>query len=159
MLRSAIRNLLNLDDPPERVALSFAIGVFLGFSPLVGLQTLLAAIVAFIWKFNKPAIFTGSCISNPWTMGPIIAAAWAVGRLLIGSPPIDLPGVSLSALGSADFWRQLAGQWRQLVPFAVGSMLMSVAGALISYPLMLFALRSYRRKYPRKISLQKESSA
>lgn len=41
---------MNLDDPPERVALSFAIGIFLGFSPLVGLQTLLAAIVAFIWK-------------------------------------------------------------------------------------------------------------
>lgn len=156
MLRSALRNLLNLDDPPEKVALAFAAGIFLGFSPLVGLQTLLAAVAAFIWKFNKLAIISGSYISNPWTMGPIIAAAWGIGRSIIGSPPIELPEVSLSALGDAGFWMQLGGQWRQLLPFAVGSMLMSVAGALISYPLVLFGLRSYRRKYPRKISLQEE---
>lgn len=159
MLRSAIRNLLNLDDPPEKVALAFAVGIFFGFSPLVGLQTLLAALVAFIWKFNKLAIISGSYISNPWTMGPIIAAAWGLGHSIVGGPPMELPEVSLAALAGMDFWRQLAGQWRQLLPFAVGSMILSTAGGLISYPLMLHLIRSYRRKYGRNISLSKEPAA
>jgi len=92
-------------------------------------------------------------------MGPIIAAAWGIGRSIVGGPPIELPEVTMAALGGAEFWRQLAGQWRQLLPFAVGSMILSTAGALISYPLMLVAIRSYRRKYRHQTSLSKETSA
>ena len=152
MLRSALRNLLNLDDPPERTALAFAIGTFIGFSPLLGLHTILAALVSVVWRLNKLAVLTGSFLSNPWTIAPIVGASWAIGRLIIGSPPVELPQASLSALLTAEFWSSIAAQWRQLLPFAVGSLILSTASAAISYPLMLYILRSYRRKYPRAAS-------
>ena len=44
MFRSTFRRLLALDDPPERTALAFAIGVFIAFSPFLGLHTILATV-------------------------------------------------------------------------------------------------------------------
>jgi hypothetical protein len=145
MLRSALRNLLNLNDPPERTALAFAIGTFIGFSPLLGLHTILAALVSVVWRLNKLAILTGSFLSNPWTIAPIVGASWAIGRLIIGSPPVELPQASMSALFTAEFWRLIAEQWRQLLPFAVGATILSIVSAAISYPLILYILRNYRR--------------
>src|SRR5215510_9120127 len=145
MIRSAIRNLLNLDDPPERTALAFAIGTFIGFSPLLGLHTILVAVVSVVWRLNKLAVLTGSFLSNPWTIAPIVGASWAIGRFIIGSPPVELPQASLSALFTAEFWSLIAAQWRQLLPFAIGSTILSIVSAAISYPLMLYILRNYRR--------------
>ena len=157
MLRSAFRNLLNLDDPPERTAFAFALGAFIGFSPLLGLHTILAAIISVIWRLNKLAIFTGSYINNPWTIAPIVAASWAIGRALIGAPPVELPQASLSAMMTFEFWRMIGGQWRQLLPFAAGAGVLSVISAAVSYPLMLYILRAYRRKYLRAAKLATET--
>ena len=145
MLRSSLRRLLNLDDPPERTALAFSIGAFIGLSPFLGLHLILVASVAVIWRLNKLAILTGCFLSNPWTIAPIVGASWALGRLIIGSPSVELPQASLSALFTAEFWSLIAAQWRQLLPFAVGSMILSIVSASISYPLMLYILRNYRR--------------
>jgi uncharacterized protein (DUF2062 family) len=71
--------------------------------------------------------------------------------LLIGSPPIELPQISVSAMTTAGFWQMLASQWRQLLPFAIGGMILSIGASLLAYPLMLFALRAYRRKFPKTI--------
>ncbi len=152
MFRKALRALLNLDEPPERTALAFAIGAFIGFSPLLGLQTILAAMVAVGLRLNKTAVLTGSLLNNPWTIAPIIGASWAIGSLLLGSPQVALPQVGLSALISAAFWRALGAQWRQLLPFVVGATVFAFAGAAVSYPLMLYSLRAYRRKYRSQIA-------
>lgn len=151
MLRSAFRNLLNLDEPPERTALAFAIGTFIAFSPLLGFHMILAGLLLLVGRMNRVALMAGVLIGNPWTLGPIIVASWAIGRLLIGSPPIELPQISASAMATAGFWQMLASQWRQLLPFAIGGMILSIAAALMAYPLMLFALRAYRRRFPKTI--------
>jgi hypothetical protein len=149
MFRRAFRYLLNLDDPPERTALAFSIGAFIGFSPLLGLHTILAAMVSVVWRLNKPALFTGAYINNPWTLAPIITASWAVGRLFVSAPEIELSSFHFSALLTAGFWRMIAAQWPQLLPFAIGATVLSIISALVSYPLMLYILRAYRRKYGR----------
>lgn len=147
MLRRAFRSLLNLDDPPERTALAFAIGTFIAFSPVLGLHTILAVLIAVVWRLNKVALFAGVYLSNPWTLAPIVAASWAIGKWFIASPPIELPDFTISAFVTVIFWEQIAAQWRQLLPFAVGATILSIVCSLVSYPLMLYVLRSYRRKY------------
>ena len=149
MLRSAFRNLLNLDEPPERTALAFAVGTFIAFSPLLGFHMILAGFLLVASRLNRVALMAGVFIGNPWTLGPIIVASWAIGRVIVGSPPIELPQVTVSAMATAGFWQMLASQWRQLLPFAVGGMILSVVSTLIAYPLMLFTLRAYRRKFPK----------
>ncbi|HKZ02967.1 MAG TPA: DUF2062 domain-containing protein [Pyrinomonadaceae bacterium] len=87
MLRATFRRLLSLDDPPERTALAFSVGVFIAFSPFLGLHTLLATLIAFLFRFNKVAIYSGTFINNPFlTLVPIIVASYAVGAFLLGRP-------------------------------------------------------------------------
>src|SRR5918992_6067465 len=100
MFRSAFRRLLAIDDPPERTALAFSIGVFIAFSPFLGLHTIMATALAFLFRFNKIAIYSGTFINNPFlTLVPIILASYGVGALLMGRP-LALPVESLELLKS-----------------------------------------------------------
>jgi uncharacterized protein (DUF2062 family) len=150
MFRAAFRRLLAIDDPPERTALAFSIGVFIAFSPFLGLHTILATLIAFIFRFNKIAIYTGTFLNNPpLTLVPIIIASYAVGALVMGRPwKIPPEGVELLKhphIFSADYYRQIFVQsWYLVEPFAVGGMILSVVCSVIAYPLTLRALRAYR---------------
>jgi len=150
MFRSSFRRLLAIDDPPERTALAFSIGIFIAFSPFLGLHTILATLLAFLFRFNKIAIYTGTFVNNPFlTLVPIIVASYAVGAFMMGRPlRIPPEGVELLThphIFSSDYYRQLFVQSRYLVePFAVGGMVLSVVCSVIAYPLTLRALRLYR---------------
>ena len=152
MFRASLRRLLAIDDPPERTALAFSIGIFIAFSPFLGLHTILATLLAFLFRFNKIAIYTGTFVNNPFlTLVPIIVASYAVGAFIMGRP-LRIPpgGVELLThphIFSTGYYRQLFVQSRYLVePFAVGGMVLSVVCSLIAYPLTLRALRIYRSR-------------
>ena len=150
MFRAAFRRLLAIDDPPERTALAFSIGVFIAFSPFLGLHTIVATLIAFIFRFNKVAIYTGTFLNNPpLTLVPIIIASYAVGALLMGRPMrIPDEGVELLKnphLLTGEYYRRLFVQSVDILePFALGGMILSVVCSLIAYPLTLRALRRVR---------------
>jgi uncharacterized protein len=153
MFRAAFRRLLAIDDPPERTALAFSIGVFIAFSPFLGLHTIMATVLAFLFRFNKIAIYTGTFINNPFlTLVPIIIASYAVGAFVMGSP-LSLPAGGLELLRdphllTGDYWRRLFEQTREvLLPFAIGGMILSVVCSLLAYPVTLRLLRA-RKKSP-----------
>lgn len=147
MFRAALRRLLAIDDPPERTALAFAIGVFIAFSPFLGLHTIMATLIAFLFRFNKIAIYSGTFINNPlFTLVPIIIASYAVGAFLLGLPlRIPAEGVDLlraPQLLTGDYYRRLFIQsWDIVKPFVVGGMVLSVVCSAIAYPLTLRLLR------------------
>jgi uncharacterized protein (DUF2062 family) len=152
MFRSTFRRLLAIDDPPERTALAFSIGVFIGFSPFLGLHTLAATLIAFLFRFNKIAIYTGTFINNPFlTLVPIIVASYAVGAFVLGRPlRIPPEGIELLRnphLLTGDYYRQLfVRSWNVIEPFAIGSMMLSVVCSLMAYPVTLWALRKHRNR-------------
>ena len=150
MFRAAFRRLLAIDDPPERTALAFSIGVFIAFSPFLGLHTVMATAIAFFFRFNKIAIYTGTFINNPiFTLVPIIIASYAVGAFILGRP-LSIPDEGLELLKnprifSGEYYQQLFVQsWSIVWPFTVGAMALSVVCSLLAYPLTLRALRAYR---------------
>src|SRR5918996_2203151 len=131
MFRKAFRRLLAIDDPPERTALAFSIGIFIAFSPFLGLHTITATLIAFAFRFNKIAIYTGTFINNPiFTLVPIIIASYAVGAFLLGRP-LSIPDEGLELLKnpqifSGDYYRLLFAQsWNIVWPFSVGAMALS----------------------------------
>jgi uncharacterized protein (DUF2062 family) len=150
MFRAAFRRLLAIDDPPERTALAFSIGVFIAFSPFLGLHTILATLIAFVFRFNKVAIYTGTFLNNPpLTLVPIILASYAVGAFFMGRPLwIPPEGIELLKnphLLTASYYRLIFVQsWYLVKPFALGGILLSVVCSLIAYPLTLRTLRAYR---------------
>ena len=152
MLRPTFRRLLALDDPPERTALAFSIGVFVAFSPFLGLHTILATLIAFAFRFNKIAIYTGTFVNNPFlTLAPIIVASYAVGAVLLGRP-LRIPPEGMELLRhprpfSGSYYHQIFSQsWQLVEPFAVGGMVLSVVCSLAAYPITLWALRAHRRR-------------
>lgn len=152
MFRAAFRRLLAIDDPPERTALAFSVGVFIAFSPLLGLHTLLATLIAFLFRFNKVAIYLGSYINNPLlTLVPIILGSYAIGAVLLGRP-LSMPpeGIELlknpHLLTGAYYTRVFAHSWYIVGPFAVGATVLSVVCSAATYPITLWALRKHRRR-------------
>jgi len=150
MFRAAFRRLLAIDDPPERTALAFSIGVFIAFSPFLGLHTILATLIAFLFRFNKIAIYTGTFVNNPiFTLVPIIIASYAVGAFVLGRP-LRIPDEGLELLKNphlftgAYYHKIFVESWNVVWPFAVGGMVLSVVCSLLAYPLTLRALRAYR---------------
>ena len=152
MLRSSFRRLLALDDPPERTALAFSVGVFIAFSPLLGLHTILATLLAFLFRFNKVAIYAGTFVNNPvLTLVPIIFLSYAVGAALTGRP-LALPAEGVELLRhphvlTAPYWRELwARFWDLALPFALGGAVLSVVCSLAAYPVTLKLLRANQRR-------------
>ena len=152
MFRSAFRRLLAADDPPERTALAFSVGIFIAFSPFLGLHTIMATAVAFLFRFNKIAIYTGTFVNNPFlTLVPIIIASYAVGALLTGRP-FRLPDEGLALLRephllTGSYWRSLGAHlWDVVVPFTVGGLVLSVVCSLAAYPVTLRLLRAHARR-------------
>src|ERR1044072_9032178 len=129
MFRAAFRRLLAIDHPPERTALAFSIGVFIAFSPFLGLHTIMATAIAFLFRFNKIAIYTGTFLNNPFfTLVPIIIASYAIGAFILGRP-LTIPEEGLELLKnphffSGDYYRRLFVEswWNVVWPFSVGAM-------------------------------------
>ena len=150
MFRATFRRLLTLDDPPERTALAFSIGVFIAFSPFLGLHTILATLVAFLFRFNKLAVYTGTFINNPFlTLVPIIIASYAIGAFILGRPlHISAAGLELLRhphLLTGAYYQQLFKEsWDIVWPFSIGGIVLSVVCSLIAYPVTSSLLRARR---------------
>ena len=151
MFRASFRRLLALDDPPERTALAFSIGVFIAFSPFLGLHTVLATLVAFLFRFNKIAIYTGTFINNPFlTLVPIIIVSYALGALVLGRP-LRIPDTGIALLThphplTREYYHQIFNEsWQIVLPFSIGGMILSVVCSTIAYPVTSYWLRARRR--------------
>lgn len=141
--------LFSLNDTPERIALAFAVGVFLAFSPFLGFHTFLGLFCTFAFGLNRIALFAGVFVNNPWTLVPIYAASAYLGGILLGFPTRpELPSFEWSALFSSSFWVQLASQWPVLKPVLLGSTILSFVTAACSYAI---ALRMIRRLRARRV--------
>jgi uncharacterized protein (DUF2062 family) len=151
MFRATFRRLLALDDPPERTALAFSIGVFIAFSPFLGFHTIVATLFAFLFRFNKIAVYSGTFINNPFlTLVPIIIASYAIGAFILGRPlRIPTAGIELLKnphLLTSNYYRQLFDEgWDIVWPFTIGGMVLSVVCSLIAYPVTSSLLRAHRR--------------
>jgi uncharacterized protein (DUF2062 family) len=119
--------------------LAFALGVFIAFSPAYGLHTAMVALCTWLFGLNFLALFTGALINNPWTIIPILGATYWTGALLLGrtdTPTFDWHDLSFS--GIYDQVLPYAG------PFVLGGLILSVLGALVSYPAAYYFVAKYR---------------
>lgn len=67
------------------VSLALALGLFIGFMPILG-QTIVAAALAIYFRVNLPVAVLGSWISNPFTFALIYFYAYKVGAWILQVP-------------------------------------------------------------------------
>jgi uncharacterized protein len=155
LIRRWLSALLHIQDTPERTAAAFALGVFFGFSPFLGLHTIMAVALAFLLNLNRVAVLLGVYSNLPWIIGAYYASTTMLGAALLRT---RLPEgfrdrlsdlFELSVL-QGGFWQELARLLMPLLwPFTVGSTLGAIVLALAAYPLALAFINS--RKHLREI--------
>lgn len=141
-VRRWLRFILHTDDTPSRAALAFAVGVFIAWTPVLGLHTLIGLGIAFLFGLNRVAVVAGTFVNNPWTIVPIYTSSAAIGSFLTGSEA-GVP--TLRGLTSWEGVGEFFGQVRPwVVPMTTGTVVLGAACALVSFPLVLYGIRWYR---------------
>ncbi len=150
-VRKFFARLLHVHDTPQRTALAFALGVFLGFSPFLGLHTILGLVLAFVLGLNRVAVIVGIYSDLPWIMPQWYALMTAMGAWLMGTgiPPgytIRLRNLFELSLFHGEFWKQLARLVEPLLwPDAVGSTVGAALLAGVAYWAALGFIEAQRR--------------
>ena len=151
LVRRWLDALLHIDDTPERTAAAFAVGVFWGFSPFLGLHTILGVAVAFILNLNRVAVLLGIYSNLPWIITAYYAFTTMVGAAITRTPiPEGFRGqlgvLMRQSIFHASFWTQLGELLKPLLwPYTVGSMIGAVVLAAVAYPVALAFVKSGRR--------------
>tara|TARA_R110002051_G_scaffold324635_1_gene422843 strand:+ start:32399 stop:33595 length:1197 start_codon:yes stop_codon:yes gene_type:complete len=120
-------NFLGSNDAPLKKSLSVALGVFIGLSPLWGLQTIIVLFLALVLKLNRTIAFAFSNISLPPFIPFIVYAGIKLGDFILGqnstTENIEIV-LSFEAL-------------KNIKAYIIGSIVLAIIGAL------LFGLLSY----------------
>ncbi len=131
--------LVRLRGRPEVLARGIACGVFAGLFPFFGSQTVLALLLAFIFRGNKILAAVGPWISNPFTSVPIYAFNFYIGKWLLNDrskTDIDF---------SIQSWQELMKLGSEIIlPLFVGCVSVGLVCAIASYFLGLWLIRRVR---------------
>ncbi len=134
-----LRQVLHLQESPQRTALAFALGVFIAFSPAYGLHTVMVVLCTWLFGLNFIALLTGALVNNPWTIIPILGATYWTGALLLGRT--DQPSFDWHDMSFSGIYHQVLPY---AAPFLLGGLVLSVLGALASYPAAYLFFQKHR---------------
>ena len=132
---------MKFDDPPHRLALAFSAGVFIAFSPWLGLHIVSAFALSWLFRLNKVVVVTASLVNNPWTIVPMYAFCLWLGIQITGGT-VAMPEIAWDRLGFRDLFSVLKPF---LWPFIAGTIVTGTVMAVISYFLFAWAVTRYRR--------------
>ena len=152
--------ILHVDDTPHQVALGAAFGIFVAWTPTIGVQTLLAIALATLFRANKAITVPIIWVSNPATAIPMFWFNWKVGSWLMGGsagekffPVVQLgksSGAGHGILSGLDpeYWVALSERLMSLGgKLWVGSLLLGVIAAILGYVVVHVGVTQYRLRY------------
>ncbi|CAB1079560.1 hypothetical protein D1AOALGA4SA_7268 [Olavius algarvensis Delta 1 endosymbiont] len=129
IIRRLYERFIMIRGEPREVALGFALGIFVGMTPTVGVQTPIAIFFAALFKWSKLSAAIGVWISNPLTVPIIYGVTYITGAKLLNLDPVFNMPLSPT-------WSTLKAMI-QKAPQAFGAM--TVGGAILGIPLAIFS--------------------
>lgn len=150
--RRAVQALAAEGEPPRNRARALAFGVFLSFSPLLGLQVAVGMFAATLLRLNRVLVFVGLCVNLPWFTVPYYAAVTEIAARALGWPAPSHLAAGLSAVrqhsvASSAFWREFVVLLRPLLwPYVLGSFAVAAVLALATYRVALRAAVAVDRR-------------
>jgi uncharacterized protein (DUF2062 family) len=166
-IRFCKARILHVNDSPHRIALGVAIGVFVGWTPIIGPHMIMALILSALLRANKIVGVLSVWISNPFTAGIIYGPSYFVGRAVV-SLWKNSPGVSwkefwelMSSLDSQgsiitnfhrpEFWHELFHVFVKIgVELWIGCIIVGFVAAVIGYFLVRSLIMWYRKRHPHR---------
>jgi len=144
-LRRTEQILFHVEDSPSRVALAFALGIFIAFFPILGIHTGMAIAIALAFRLNKVALLVGAWVNNPWTVAPMYSAGTLLGCAIQGVSPASLGAIDWSLRGRSFHASLIEGFRPLLLPFVLGNLILGAAAAGVTF-LALRGLLARRRR-------------
>ncbi len=140
-IRDRLHAVVKLDDPPHKLALAFALGIFIAFTPTLGLHIISCLILAWVFRLSKIVILTASFINNPWTIVPLYGFCIWFGMKITGST-IDVPQIAWNDLTFLNTFEALKPY---LWAYVAGTLVLGTIAAILSYFLFYCAVLRYRQ--------------
>lgn len=138
-IRKLITHMLRTEQSVMRLALAFCLGIFIAFSPFLGLHTLMMIACAWLGRLNFIMMYVGAhVVNNPLTMGFIYWIDYVVGKCILtwfyGSLPADpiwvqwlnLKIAYYTGLPGISFWA-----------FMIGGHVLGLIVSILAYPIVV----------------------
>jgi uncharacterized protein (TIGR03546 family) len=139
--------LLAIRDTPEAIASGVAIGIFIGFTPLIGLKTVLTILFAWLTRSNIVAAVIASAAHDIlWPVMPVIfrweyeVGFWLLSHPHHWPPPLTRKGFELHT------WRNWTHLFTVGKPLLLGSVVCSAPVALLTYVFTQRLVARHQRK-------------
>ena len=139
-LHDKLREVIRTNDSPKKIAVSFAVGVFIGMSPMIGLHTALGIGAAWLFRTNRFVTIVAVYVSNPWTVVPIYTFSTWLGMKLLGVDKI-IPPLKWHCLSFSYLFHELSYLFW---PFVFGSTLVALLSAAVGYIVVYHAVVKQR---------------
>jgi uncharacterized protein (DUF2062 family) len=159
--RYMILRLWRIPASAHSIALGCALGVFAIFTPFLGFQMLLAALLSWIFRGSVLASAVGTFAGNPITYPIIWISTFTIGNLFLGgSASAEMSQFSSGAEALGRSLRQASpdavasaveGLWPLLKPMAVGAIPLGGLTAALVYFSVRHILEVHRERRLRRI--------
>jgi uncharacterized protein len=137
------KRVLRLKGTPHAIALGVAVGVFVSFTPFVGLHFTMAFIVAWLTGGNLIGAALGTFIGNPLTFPAIWASTFYIGNWMLGSSAAIAFHFNAS---KSLFNESFQALWPLIKPMTVAGVPMGILFAIAFY----FPVRAMVHLYQRR---------
>ncbi|MCF6148660.1 MAG: DUF2062 domain-containing protein [Candidatus Kuenenia sp.] len=153
-----LRRLIRLRSTPRAIALGVAIGIFVAFTPTIGIQILLAAFFSSVLNANQPVAIIFVWTTNPLTFPFIYGFTYWVGNFFWNGPPLlKVRGILMKtdhALEKEDVWefydrlKTIIYLWRDIfIPLTIGGIIAGIIAGSIAYIIVLQIIVRYKKHY------------
>ncbi len=166
--RFLFHQVLHADDPPHRLALGAAIGMFVMATPTLGMQMVIVVFLAWLLRANKVVGLPVVWISNPATCVPIYYPCYWLGRFLLDRPSIPRAWWGDLARPPEDWAEAVAFYWNKFMDIALplwtGCVIVGLVCGYLTYVIIYYSVAAYRMRRwgqltrPRKDKANPQSS-
>ena len=138
-----ILDLLRQGITPEKIALSIALGIALGVTPVLGSTSILCFLAAVVFRLNVPAIQLVNYFVYPLQVALLIPFI-RMGEWIFAARPASISVAQILNLIRTDAWSAIATLWTATMHALVAWLAVGSLAALVIYLLLAPALRKLR---------------
>ena len=149
------KKLIHLNADPHDIAFGLALGIFVGFLPIMGIQMAVAGLVCLPFRHaNKPAAIAGVWITNPLTVIPIYAFIYWVGTFFYPADHLVTPSTIMAKMRAVLELEGFVAQTKGFLalgadiflPMCIGGAVVGLIAMIPTYFITKKSIAVYRRR-------------
>jgi hypothetical protein len=135
-----VLDLLRQGITPEKIALSIALGVTLGVTPVLGSTSLLCFLAAVLFRLNLPAIQSVNYLVYPLQF-VLLVPFIRIGEWIFAAQPVRITPGEIVGLIRADVWNTISTLWTSTMHALAAWLALGSVASLVIYAVLTPLLR------------------